>query len=309
MQQVFGGSLRQGASLAPYTSARIGGAADVLIEVRSAQELADAARSLWQRGLAFRVLGGGSNVLVADGGVREVVILNRARAKRFFVSESGPAVRAESGASLGTLARQSAARGWAGLEWATGVPGTLGGAVFGNAGAHGGDMSGSLKLAEILQQDGREESWPVERLEFAYRSSILKRKPGPIVLAATLALAESNADACKARIKRFNEQRERTQPAGASMGSMFKNPPGDYAGRLLDEAGLKGLRIGKARISDKHANFFMNEGGAQAEDVAGLIHTARQRVKERFGIELELEIELLGAWHDKAGVHSIGSRM
>lgn len=296
LRQTFGDAMRTDVSLAPYTSARIGGAADVLIEVRSAVELAEAVRGLWKRGLAFRMLGGGSNVLVADAGVREVVLLNRARSKRFEQADSGPLVWAESGASLGTIARQAAERGWSGMEWAAGVPGTLGGAIVGNAGAHGGDMAGSLIMAEILQQDGRQESWPVERLDYGYRSSVLKRNPGPVVLAGTLSLAPSTQEACKARMREFSAQRERTQPPGASMGSMFKNPAGDYAGRLLDEAGLKGLRIGNASISSKHANFFMNEGSASAQDVLSLIEAARQRVKDEFGVTLELEIELVGDW-------------
>lgn len=296
LRQTFGDAMRTDVSLAPYTSARIGGAADVLIEVRSAVELAEAVRGLWKRGLAFRMLGGGSNVLVADAGVREVVLLNRARSKRFEQADSGPLVWAESGASLGTIARQAAERGWSGMEWAAGVPGTLGGAIVGNAGAHGGDMAGSLIMAEILQQDGRQESWPVERLDYGYRSSVLKRNPGPVVLAGTLRLAPSTQEACKERMREFSAQRERTQPPGASMGSMFKNPAGDYAGRLLDEAGLKGLRIGKASISSKHANFFMNEGSASAQDVLSLIEAARQRVKDEFGVTLELEIELVGDW-------------
>jgi len=292
----FGESLRSNVPLAPYTSARIGGPADVLLEVRSAQALADAIMALRERSLSFRILGGGSNVLVADAGVREVVILNRARAKRFEQTETGPRVWAESGASLGTIARQTAERGWTGMEWAAGVPGTLGGAIVGNAGAHGGDMAGSLMMAEILQHDGSQESWPVERMEYGYRSSAVKRNPGPVVLAGTLGLTISTQAACKNLVKEYSAQRERTQPPGASMGSMFKNPAGDYAGRLLDEAGLKGLRVGNARISEKHANFFMNEGGASASDVASLIEEARKRVAEAYDVDLELEIELIGEW-------------
>ena len=292
----FGGQLRTNAPLAPYTSARIGGPADVLIEVRSSHDLVEAVRSLWDRGCKFRVLGGGSNVLVADSGVREVVILNRARAKRFYQDESGPLVQSESGASLGTIARQAAERGWSGLEWAAGVPGTLGGAIVGNAGAHGGDMAGSLIMAEILQQDGSQEYWPVERMDYAYRTSALKRNPGPVVLAGSLRFVPSTPGECRAKVREYSEHRERTQPPGASMGSMFKNPSGDHAGRLLDEAGLKGLRIGSAVISEKHANFFINEGGATAEQVAALITTARDRVWEKFKVDLELEIEMIGDW-------------
>jgi UDP-N-acetylmuramate dehydrogenase len=308
LRERFGDQLRTNTPLAPFTSARIGGPADTLIEVRSSQELAEAVRFLWDRDVAFRILGGGSNVLVADAGVREVVILNRARTKRFYQADSSPEVEAESGASLGTIARQAAGRGWSGLEWAAGVPGTLGGAIVGNAGAHGGDLSGSLIMAEILQHDGSQEYWPVERMNYAYRTSALKRNPGPVVLAGILRFGRSTPAECKAKVREYSEQRERTQPPGASMGSMFKNPSGDYAGRLLDEAGLKGLRIGNAVISQKHANFFINEGGATAEEVASLINSARDRVRERFSIDLELEIELIGDWSGIGATAEDGSR-
>lgn len=297
MPETFGESYRKDVPLAPYTSSRLGGPAEHLIEVRSAEALALAAEKLWERGLAFRVLGGGSNVLVADEGVREVVVLNRARNRRFNEGGERPSIWAESGASLGTLARQAAERGWAGLEWAAGVPGSLGGAVVGNAGAHGGDTAGSLILAEILQHDGGQESWPVERFEYGYRRSRVKRNPGAfIVLTATLGLSASTPDACKRTMREYAERREHSQPAGASMGSMFKNPVGDYAGRLLDTAGLKGLREGEAVISEKHANFFINEGGAKAGDVRRLIQQAEDKVRKVHGVDLELEIELIGDW-------------
>ncbi len=297
LSETFRETYRSEVPLAPYTSSRLGGHADHLIEVRSADSLAAAAKKLWGRGLAFRVLGGGSNVLIADEGVREVVILNRAKDRRFSDGVDSPLLWAESGASLGTLARQSADRGLSGLEWAAGVPGTLGGAVVGNAGAHGGNMAGSLTMAEILQQDGGQDSWPVERFEYGYRTSYLKRNPGKyIVLSATMNLAESSAEACKAKMTEYREQRDASQPAGASMGSMFKNPAGYHAGQLLDSAGLKGMREGSAMISEKHANFFINEGGANAADVRKLIAKAEAEVLRIHGIELELEIEFIGDW-------------
>jgi UDP-N-acetylmuramate dehydrogenase len=297
LSETFQDAYRSQVPLAPYTSSRLGGMADHMIEARSAQTLVFAARELWGRGLAFRVLGGGSNVLVADEGVREVVLLNRAKDRRFSEGGERPSLWAESGASIGTLARQSAERGLTGLEWAAGVPGTLGGAVVGNAGAHGGDMAGALTMAEILQQDGGQDSWPVERFEYGYRTSSLKRNPGSfVVLSATMDLMESTVEACKAAMRAYREQREASQPAGASMGSMFKNPIGQYAGQLLDSAGLKGMREGSAVISEVHANFFINEGGAKAADVRKLIGRAEAEVRRIHGIELELEIELIGDW-------------
>jgi UDP-N-acetylmuramate dehydrogenase len=287
--------------LARYTAARIGGPADWLIEVSSAEELASTASRLWELGAPFIVLGGGSNVLVSDAGVREVVVINRARRVRFEEQAESPAVWAEAGANLGLVARLAAERGLAGLEWAAGIPGTVGGAVFGNAGAHGGDIAGSLRLAEILHHSGQiaeRESWPMERLAYAYRSSTLKREQGKtIVLSALLQLERSTPGAVQARLDELVSTRRRTQPPGASMGSMFKNPPGDFAGRLIESAGLKGARAGEAEISNLHANFFINHGRAKAGEVYELIRKARETVAEKFGVQLELEVELIGEWH------------
>lgn len=308
LSAAYGGRLQYGVPLARYTSARLGGPADILLVVNSAGELADAAIQLWKTGISFIVLGGGSNVLVSDAGVRGVVVINRARQLRFDIESQPPFVWAESGANFGSIARQAAARGLAGLEWATGIPGTVGGAVVGNAGAHGGDMAGSLLVAEILHQERRapgempirRETWPVERLEYTYRSSVLKHRPGAIVLSARLRLERTQAQETAAlleRIETFNRMRQRTQPPGASMGSMFKNPPGDYAGRLIEAAGLKGTRLGGAEISELHANFFLNRGQAKAADIYRLIQIAQKAVAEKFGVNLELEIELVGEWH------------
>lgn len=296
----FGPRLQLNASLARYTAARLGGPADALVEILSAAELAAAAAALWQAGLPFAILGGGSNVLVSDAGARGVVLVNRARQVRFDLQSDPPGVWAESGANFGALARQAAQHGLSGLEWAAGIPGTLGGAVVGNAGAHGSDMAANLVLAEILQHQNGEtpqpQAWPVAKLEYAYRSSRLKRSPGPLVLAAHLRLEKSTPEAVQARMDGFSAQRRRTQPPGASLGSMFKNPPGDYAGRLIEAAGLKGARSGAAEISTQHANFFINNGNATAADLFALLRLARTTVARQFGVQLEPEIELFGAW-------------
>jgi UDP-N-acetylmuramate dehydrogenase len=311
LQAAFGSRMEEHAPLARLTAARIGGPADVLVTVNSAAELAEASLLLWRHQVPFLVLGGGSNVLVSDRGVRGAVIHNRARAVRFTVEDGLVVVRAESGANLGAVARQAAARGLAGLEWAAGVPGTVGGAVLGNAGAHGGDMAGNLLLAEILHvsasaRDGSwqelVEEWPVEKMEYAYRTSQLKRNTGQaVVLAAEMKLERRPDDEAKVieeKMAAFNEHRRKTQPPGASMGSMFKNPPGDYAGRLIEAAGLKGARSGDAEISSLHANFFVNTGEATAEDVRRLLLLAQERVAQHSGVQMELEIELIGEWND-----------
>jgi UDP-N-acetylmuramate dehydrogenase len=293
----FGERLQQGVPLAPYTSARIGGPAEYLLTVRSAEELSEAAKTLWERKLPFRILGGGSNVLVADRGVRGVVVLNRAKAVRFRREAGRPILWAESGASLGAISRRAVDRGWSGMEWAVTVPGTVGGAVVGNAGAHGGDIAGSLEVAKILQRNGPPEDWTPERLSYGYRESWLKRNPGEaVVLSAQFLMEEGSAARARSKAERFLEHRRRTQPGGASWGSMFKNPEGDFAGRLIEAVGLKGIRVGDAQVSDQHANFFMNIGGATAEDALTLIKRVQARVRRETGVELELEVELLGAW-------------
>lgn len=296
LSSVFGDKLQTDVSLARYTAARVGGPADALVVVESLSELEESARKLWQLDIPFVILGGGSNVLISDAGVREVIVLNRARKIQFDV-DAPPSVWAESGANFGKVARLAASRGLSGLEWAAGIPGTVGGAVFGNAGAHGDDVAGCLTTAEILHQDGSRETLDANQLEFEYRSSKMKREQLPIVvLSAQFRLSASTPEAVQAKMDEFNAFRRRTQPPGASMGSMFKNPPGDYAGRLIEQAGLKGTRLGNVQISDLHANFFINHGDASAKDVFDLIELARGKVAKQFCVDLELEIELLGEW-------------
>jgi UDP-N-acetylmuramate dehydrogenase len=303
LRAAFGARLKTGEPLASHTSARVGGPADYLAVADSQDELAELVRSAWQLGFQPFVLGGGSNVLVSDSGMRGLVILNHARRLEFrdaVRAADRPTIWAESGANLGALARQCGARGLGGLEWAATVPGSVGGAVFGNAGAHGGDMAGSLVVAEILQQDSTVRRWSSAELSFEYRSSRLKRLKAQgrphVVLAAELALTPGLPAEMQARAEEFVAHRKLTQPPGASVGSMFKNPQGDYAGRLIEAAGLKGARVGQAQISPLHANFFVNLGQARAADVLALIHLAHAAVLQRFGVNLELEVELVGEW-------------
>jgi len=295
LRELFGEQAQEQALLAPYTSARIGGPADALVTAHSADELAQIAQTCWEHALPFTLLGGGSNVLVSDKGVRGVVILNRAKSVEFRMGAQ-PSLRAESGVVFSNLAHRAAAKGLSGLEWAIAVPGTVGGAVYGNAGAFGGDTAHSLLRAEILDESGR--SWqPVEKLEYGYRSSALKRSPTKaVVLAAEFGLENGNPEEIQAAADQFTERRKATQPPGASMGSMFKNPPGDFAGRLIEAAGLKGARIGNAEISPVHGNFFVNVGETKASDIKKLIELAQSTVAEKFGIELELEVEMIGEW-------------
>jgi UDP-N-acetylmuramate dehydrogenase len=291
----FGNAVQENVPLAPYTSARIGGPADVLVMVKSANELMDVMMVLWEQDTPYYVLGGGSNVLVSDKGVHEVVVLNRAKEVRF---ESGdqPTVWCESGVIFSNLANRCASNGLAGLEWAATVPGTIGGAVYGNAGAFGGEISKDLIWAELLTKKGRER-FSVEQMKYGYRTSILKSgEETAIVLSALLRLRNATKKEVSIKIEEFSERRKTSQPPGASMGSMFKNPAGDHAGRLIEAAGLKGTRIGNAEISRLHGNFFINHGDTKAEDIHALIGLVQKTIAEKFNVQLELEIELVGEW-------------
>ena len=291
----FSNKVKENVVLAPYTSARIGGPADYLITANSSDELAEIMTIIWQEHLPYFMLGGGSNVLVSDKGVRGITVLNRAKAVR-FENGSQPKVWVESGIVFSNLANRCASKGFSGLEWAATVPGTIGGAVYGNAGAFEGNTAGNLIWAEILTESSREQ-WSVEKMEYAYRTSILKQSAiKAIVLAAELSLKNATKDEVSAKIEQFSERRKSTQPPGASMGSMFKNPQGDYAGRLIESAGLKGTRIGNAEISTVHGNFFVNHGKTKAADIRALIELAQRTVQGKFGVALELEIELAGEW-------------
>jgi len=296
--------------LARHTSLRIGGPADLLVVAETVLALRQAAALAWEHQVPFRVLGGGANVLVSDAGIRGLVVLNRAKGILFqSVGGDGPGgaatVTAESGASLSTVARQAVSRGLAGLEWAATIPGTVGGAVIGNAGAWGGNVASSLVSASVLERGESVVEWHVERFEYNYRSSILKRQAMPgllpaVVLEAKFSLQQGDRGALETQVAEMTARRKASQPPGATCGSVFKNPHGDYAGRLIESAGLKGTRVGNAEISPKHANFIVNHGDASAWDVYTLISLARQKVHAQSGVSLELEIQLIGEWEPAA---------
>jgi UDP-N-acetylmuramate dehydrogenase len=272
LRSVFGERLRENVQLARYTTARVGGCADAFLEVKSSEDLASSVLSIWDLEMPFVLLGGGSNVLISDAGVRGIVILNKTGKIRFDEIPHVPTVWAESGVNL-----------------------------VGNAGAHSSDIASTLRLAEILHLEDGRQSWIGEQFGFQYRSSVLKRNPGEaIVLSATLELKHNIAEDIKKTMDTYRDYRRSTQPRGSTMGSMFKNPPNDYAGRLIEAAGLKGFRVGDAQISPVHANFFINLGRASASDVMSLIYRAQNDVLEMFDVSLELEIELLGEWDEPA---------
>lgn len=283
--------------LSRYTTLRVGGPADLLVEARSGVALVQSVRISRELNVPCRVLGSGANVLVSDAGVRGLVVLNRAKS----VGRVPEGIRAESGAALAQVARQCVRAGLAGLEWAVGIPGTVGGAVIGNAGANGGCVADGLQSAAVLGPQGSVADWPVERFVYGYRTSALKYQPpgaGPqsIVLSAIFRLEPADQGVLATRVAGFLARRAATQPPGASCGSVFRNPPGDYAGRLIEAAGLKGTQFGGAQISTLHANYIINLGEANAASVKALIDRAREQVWSRFGVRLELEVELVGDW-------------
>jgi len=289
----LGERVRRDEPMAQYTRMRVGGPADLLIVCESADEVVRAVKLARRHGVDWRMLGGGCNVLVADAGVRGLVIVNKAARIEF----DGETARAEAGALLAVLAREAVARGLAGLEWAAGLPGAVGGAVVGNAGAFEGNIASTLRSATVLGPDGEVVERPNAWFEFDYRLSRIKcgtPEQRSVVLAATFDLQRSDPKTLAAKAEEILEWRRTRHPAGATMGSTFKNPPDGHAGYLIEQAGLRGYRVGGAQISELHGNFFMNAGGATAADVLALIEHARAEVERQFGVALELEIELVG---------------
>lgn len=297
LQALLGDRLLANEPLGRYTAARLGGPADWLYIARvSTEELVDVVKTAWNRDLPVRVLGGGANVLVSDRGVRGLVVINRISEVSFGEWHEGRNVAATAGTSLGVLARRCQSRGFSGLEWAVSVPGTVGGAVINNAGAHGGDMAQIVRDVVTLDADRGPKLYTPADLNYDYRYSRLKARTDHryIVLMALLALTPDDPAAIQARMEANIRHRKQTQPPGASLGSIFKNPPGDYAGRLIEAAGLKGYAIGGAQVSPVHANFFINTGRASAEDYYRLIRHVQESVERETGVLLELEIEVVG---------------
>jgi UDP-N-acetylmuramate dehydrogenase len=300
-REVFGDRFQLNVSMARYTSARVGGPAEMLVTVNSTSELLIAVDLAYNQRIPYLILGGGSNILVADRGIQGLVILNKARNVHFRPTGFGVVCTVESGMNLSSLARQCISKGLGGLEWAISIPGSVGGAVVGNAGAHGGDLSHCLIAATVWEPGSGSRIYSNDEMEYGYRDSVLKKEHGKdqprrLVVSAELELKPEAVEILVARADGFVAHRKQTQPGGASVGSMFKNPENYYAGYLIEAAGLKGYRSGGAYISEKHANFFICEEDATAEDVRALIAEAWNAVREQFGVELELEVELVGDW-------------
>lgn len=310
--------------LARLTTLRVGGPADLYVVARNAFELRALVRYARSRDLPHVLLGRGSNVVIADGGIRGLVIAVRAEGSRI----EGERYVAEAGVPMARAATETSGAGLAGLEFGLAIPGTVGGAVWANAGAHGSDVATILEAATVLTADGREVRLGPAELGLAYRTSRLKVPPGPdavtplgrgtspteVVLSATFRLRPDDPAAIRARLDEIRRWRREHQPLGLpSAGSVFRNPPGDAAGRLIEAAGCKGWQVGGARVSERHANFVVTDGRARAADVRILAERIRAAVAERFGVWLEYEVVFLGDWAERpaseafdAAPHSTG---
>jgi len=295
---VLGGKLLQNEPMSLHTSFRIGGPADLYTVAASAQELVELVSLAREQGIPYLIIGRATNILVADEGIRGLVIENGGQEIWF---EDDAVLYAESGALLGDLARESARRGLGGLEWAVGIPGSVGGAIVGNAGAYGCYIDGVTRKATVLAADGTVRELSAAELGFGYRTSRFKGQAGEgqqeVILSAEFALRPESAQEPAEKMADHTRRREISQPTEPSVGSVFKRTRQYPAGFLVEQAGLKGTRIGGAQISPKHANFIVNLGGARALDVKALIDLAQEQVREQFGIDLELEIELVGEWN------------
>jgi UDP-N-acetylmuramate dehydrogenase len=283
--------------LARFTTMRVGGPADLFATAHNAFELRALVRFARSRGLPHLVLGRGSDVVISDRGVRGLVIQDRAEGSRV----DGDRYTADAGVAMARAATETQKAGLTGLEFGLAIPGTVGGAVWANAGAHGSDIAGVLETARVLDGDGQETVVPGGGLGLGYRDSRFKRptgdRPPELILDATFRLAAADPEVIKARLDDIRRWRQAHQPLGLpSAGSVFRNPDDDSAGRAIDAAGLKGTRIGGASVSEKHANFIVNDGRGSAADVRRLGDLVRATVARQSGIELIYEIEFLGDW-------------
>src|SRR6266700_3363916 len=322
----FRGRIRRNESLSRHCTFGVGGPADVWIALDSRDELMSLVRLCAERRWPLLLVGNGTNTLYADAGVRGIVA--RVVLNKYTIEEHGDGTAlllAEAGISWPRLLNELAPLGWGGLEFGPGIPGTLGGGVISNAGALHGNMGQVLEWVEVLDARSDFEGQPAvptirryqhDELNLAYRHSRFRAyrriqfdqrgyplvapraliEPGEIIMQLGIRLHREDPQKLRATIEEYKQHRKRTQPPQQSAGSVFKNPVGDYAGRLIEQAGLKGMTHGKAQISQRHANFIVNLGGASAADVATLIMIAHNRVHEHFGVDLELEVELRGEW-------------
>jgi UDP-N-acetylmuramate dehydrogenase len=292
--EIMGQSVHLDRAMSKHTTFRIGGKADAVCLVQELGELQKLLSYINKENIPYLVVGGGSNLLVRDGGLKGVVIIMREHLAS--IEQHGRKARvlvAGGGASLSQLVRHCSQKGLGGLEFLAGIPGTVGGAVIMNAGAIGKDVGSVVQSIEMLSPQGELISRDRSDLVFSYRASSIQE--GTLVIRASLHCTMETPQVVSKRVAEYLARRKATQPLEyPSAGSVFKNPPGDYAGRLIEETGLKGKKIGGAMISPKHANYIVNTGGARAEDVLALMEMAKEIVRDRTGVELEPEIRVVG---------------
>lgn len=287
------GKVLENEPLSKHTTIKIGGPADLFIEPSNREDLAKALEIIKNHGAKWRAIGRGSNLLVADKGIEGVVIKLGSGMDDFELD--GEILTVGGGYSIIKLSTIISKKGLSGLEFASGIPGSIGGAVYMNAGAHGSDMSKILVKALVLFEDGTLEWLTNEQLEFSYRTSILQAKKPGICIGAVLKLQKGEKEDIVAVMQKNKDYRRETQPWNyPCAGSIFRNPLPKYAGQLVEEAGLKGHQIGGAQISEMHGNFIVNAGGATAQDVLDLIDFVKKNILERYGVTMETEVEIIG---------------
>lgn len=290
-----GENIRRQEPMSLHTTFRIGGPADLFVTPGSIQAVADSIRICKETQTPYAVIGNGSNLLVSDTGYRGVIIQIGRNLNQ--VSVNGEEIRAQAGAMLSVIAKTALSESLTGFEFASGIPGTLGGAVVMNAGAYGGEMKDVLTEVTVLTREGEIRTVPAEKLEMGYRTS-LAAKNGWIILEAVLKFQKGDAEAIRGRMEELKMQRVTKQPLDLpSAGSTFKRPEGYFAGKLIMDAGLRGFTVGGAQISEKHCGFVVNKGGATAEDVRNLICAVQKKVQEDAGVKLEPEVKFLGEFN------------
>lgn len=290
---VLGGRGRADVPLGPLTTYRVGGPAAVWMEVRDEADLELATAAVAASGLPVLVVGKGSNLLVADAGFPGLAVVMGEGLSSVEIDTGSTRVLAGAGTALPVLARRTAGAGLTGLEWAVGVPGSVGGAVRMNAGGHGSETSETLTRFRFVDLEGGEDGeFAAERLEFGYRRSTVAASH--VVVWAEYTLAPGRPQECEERIADVVRWRREHQPGGQNAGSVFTNPPGDSAGRLVDAAGLKGFRMGSAHVSPKHANFIQADDGGTSADVVAVVREVQRRVEQETGVRLIPELRMVG---------------
>jgi UDP-N-acetylmuramate dehydrogenase len=293
IQELNIGKVKRKEPLSQHTTMKIGGPADLFIEPSSLENIQKVMTFIKERQLPWRAIGRGSNLLVSDKGIEGVVIRLGSGLSHLSINESS--ITVGGGHSLVSLSTLISKKGLSGLEFASGIPGSVGGAVYMNAGAHGSDINKILTKAHVLFEDGSIEWLSNNEMEFTYRTSVLQKKRPGVVLEAEFKLTKGDRTAIVSQMQKNKDYRKETQPWNfPCAGSIFRNPLPNYAGKLIEEAGLKGFQIGGAKISEMHGNFIVNAGNATAKDVLDLIQYIKDKILQLYGIKMETEVEIIG---------------